>query len=213
MRVLVMTSVQAERDAVLRGLNGCGRFDVIVGGVGPAAAAASTATALAANRYDLVICAGIAGGFAGMAELGSIVVASEIVAADLGAETPEGFCSLDKLGFGTARVPVDSDLAGQVAKAMQAAGLAAKTGPVLTVSTVTGTAETADELAQRVAGAAAEAMEGYGVATAAHQRGLPILEIRSISNQVGPRNRAAWRIEEALRALESASSVLREVLS
>ncbi|MEC0067451.1 futalosine hydrolase, partial [Paenibacillus thiaminolyticus] len=67
-------------------------------------------------------------------------------------------------------------------------------------------------LAQRVPGAAAEAMEGYGVAVAARQFGLPAFEIRSISNAVGPRNRAAWRIPEALKALEAACSVLPEVL-
>jgi futalosine hydrolase len=100
----------------------------------------------------------------------------------------------------------------RVAEALRGAGLAVTTGPVLTVSTVTGTAATAAELAARVPGAAAEAMEGFGVATAAHDRGVPILEIRAISNPVGPRDRAAWRINEALDALEAASSVLLEVL-
>ncbi|MEB9897892.1 futalosine hydrolase, partial [Bacillus cereus] len=42
-RILIVTSVPAERDAVLRGLDGDARFNVIVGGVGTAAAAASTA--------------------------------------------------------------------------------------------------------------------------------------------------------------------------
>jgi futalosine hydrolase len=212
MRILVMTSVSAERDAVLRGLQGASRFDVLVAGVGPAAAAASTATALATTEYDLVVNAGIGGGFAGRAEVGSLVVANEIVAADLGVQTPEGFCSLDELGFGSVRIPVDTNLVIRVTEALHAAGLPVTTGPVLTVSTVTGTAATALELASRVPGATAEAMEGYGVATAAYHRNVPILEIRAISNPVGPRDRAAWRIEEALNMLESASSILREVL-
>lgn len=212
MRVLVMTSVSAERDAVLRGLHGDTRFDVLVAGVGPAAAAASTATALAMADYDLVVNAGIGGGFPGLAEVGSLVVANEIVAADLGAQTPEGFCSLDELGFGSTRVPVDASLVTRVTEALLSAGMSVTTGPVLTVSTVTGTAATASELASRVPGAAVEAMEGYGVATAARNRGVPILEIRAVSNPVGPRDRAAWRIEEALHLLERASSVLLEVL-
>jgi len=54
-------------------------------------------------------------------------------------------------------------------------------------------------------------MEGYGVAFAACDHGLPILEVRAISNLVGPRDRAAWRIKEALEALE-ASAELLEVL-
>ncbi|MCM3342771.1 futalosine hydrolase [Paenibacillus sp. MER TA 81-3] len=211
-RVLIMTSVPAERDAVLRGLNGDARFDVVIGGVGTAAAAASTARALATAEYGLVVCAGIAGGFAGQADIGSLVLASEIVAADLGAETPEGFCSVDELGFGSARVPVDAGLTARLAEALRAAGLPVAAGPVLTLATVTGTAETAAELAARVPGATAEAMEGYGVAVAAQACGVPVLELRSISNAVGPRNRDAWRIPEALKALEAASAVLMEVL-
>ncbi|MGI6187352.1 MAG: futalosine hydrolase, partial [Brevibacillus sp.] len=97
-------------------------------------------------------------------------------------------------------------------EALREAGLPVSTGPVLTVTTVTGTAETARTLGVRVPGAAAEAMEGYGVAVAARQCGLPVLEVRAISNPVGPRDRASWRIAEALNALEAASSVFLEVL-
>jgi futalosine hydrolase len=211
-RVLVVTAVSAERDAVLRGLHGAGGFEVLAAGVGPAAAAAGTAKALASGDYRLVVSAGIGGGFAGRADVGSLVVASEIIAADLGVQTPEGFRSLDELGFGSSRFQVNSDLVNRVTGGMQAAGLPAIAGPVLTVSTATGTSAAASELAARIPGAAAEAMEGYGAAVAAHDRGVPILEIRAISNTVGPRDRAAWRIEEALEALEKASSVLLEVL-
>ncbi|WP_026679016.1 futalosine hydrolase [Fictibacillus gelatini] len=211
-RVLVMTSVDAERDAVLRGLHGERRFDVKLAGVGQAAAAANTAAALATAKYDLVVNAGIAGGFACQAEIGSLVIANDIVAADLGAESAEGFLSLDELGFGSSRAPVDLKLAEQAAKALKEAGLPVTTGPILTVSTVTGSDKTAQELAARVPGAAAEAMEGYGVAIAARHYNLPILEIRAISNQVGPRNKDAWRIKEALNMLEKASNVLLEVL-
>ncbi|PUA38113.1 futalosine hydrolase [Paenibacillus elgii] len=212
LRVLVITAVPAERDAVLRGLRGDERFDVVAGGVGPAAAAASAAKALAAAEYGLVVSAGIGGGFPGRAEIGSLVVADAIVAADLGAETPEGFRSVDELGFGSSRIAVDASLAARLTEALQRAGLPAHMGPVLTVSTVTGTAATASELAARVPGAAAEAMEGFGVAVAARDRGLPALELRAISNAVGPRDREAWRIKEALDALEAAGAILLEVL-
>lgn len=213
MRVLVVTSVEAERDAVLRGLGEDSRFTVGIGGVGPMSAAARTARMLATSEpYDLVVCAGISGGFVGQAEVGSLVVSSEIVCADLGAETPEGFLRLDELGFGSATVPVDGELAARVTDALQAAGLPAKLGTMLTLSTVTGTAQTAEELARRMPGALAEAMEGYGVAVAAQEFGVPVLELRAVSNTIGPRDKSAWRIKEALAALEAASSVLREVL-
>lgn len=212
MRVLVITAVLAERDAVLRGLHGDLRFDVLVAGVGSVVAAVNTAKALATADYSLVISAGIGGGFPGRAEVGSLVVANEIVVADLGAETPEGFSSLDELGFGFTHIQMEVSLVDRVTRALQAAELPVHTGPVLTVSTITGTEERAIELAARVPNATAEAMEGYGVGVAALDRGLPVLEIRAISNMVGPRDRSSWRIKEALDILEAASSVLTGVL-
>lgn len=213
LRVLVMTAVSAERDAVLRGLGGHGGFDVLLAGVGPIAAAAATVKALTQAQYDIVVSAGIGGGFEGRAEVGSLVVADKIIAADLGAETPEGYLSLDELGFGSSVcIPVDEIMVHRLTHSLAAAGLPVQAGSVLTVSTVTGTALTAAALSKRIPEAAAEAMEGYGVATAAHMYSLPVIEIRAISNPVGPRDRTAWRIKEALDILEAGSKVLAEVL-
>ncbi len=47
-------------------------------------------------------------------------------------------------------------------------------------------------------------MEGFGVAEAAAAHGVPALELRAVSNPVGPRDRAAWRIGEALDVLARA---------
>ncbi|MFJ9834409.1 futalosine hydrolase [Streptomyces sp. NPDC101169] len=226
-RVLVATAVPAERDAVAGAfpgetvavrLPGAGLVrvqdgpDLLAAGVGPALAAASTATALTAaalagTPYDLVVCAGIGGGFAPEAPLGSLVVADAITVADLGADTADGFLPVTELGFGTVtHRPPESLVRGT----SQAAG--ARAGTVLTVSTVTGTAARAAELRARHPGVLAEGMEGFGVAEAAAAHGVPVLEIRAVSNPVGPRDRAAWRIGEALAALTEGFGKLTPVL-
>ncbi len=210
-RVLIVTSVQAEQEAVLSGLKDDARFAVLTGGVGPVAAAVNTTKALAAGKYDLVINAGIAGGFPGKAEIGSLVLASEIVAADLGAETSDGFLPLDELGFGDTRVCVDTGLLKQVEQAMAKTKINVRKGPILTLSTVTGTVASANKMTSRVPEAAAEAMEGFGVALAAQLSEVQVMEIRAISNLVGPRDRNNWRIQEALEVLSRAASVLTEV--
>ncbi|MFR9723766.1 futalosine hydrolase [Streptomyces sp. MS19] len=234
MRVLVVTAVDAERDAVLAAAGadaavrrqaspGAGgldirdvavptgpvTLDVLASGAGPAAAAAATATALALapGDYGLVVSAGIAGGFADVVPVGGSVVASRVVAADLGSETDEGFADAAALGYGTVVHHPPAALARVVA---ETAG--AVLAPVLTVSTVTGTAARAAELAARHPGAAAEAMEGFGVASAAVLHGLPFLEIRAVSNAVGPRDRAAWRVAEALAALTRTFTAVAPVL-
>lgn len=223
MRVLVVTAVPVERDAVTRAFGGTpetvalpgaelhrtGAFDVLAGGAGPAAAAAAAAFALAraarsydapaAQPYGLVVSAGIGGGFAPAAPLGSLVVASDIIAADLGAETRDGFLPVTALGFGRDRFVPPPGLVREVAAATGAAA-----GPVLTVSTVTGTAARTTALLAAHPGALAEAMEGFGVAEAAGRAGVPVLELRAVSNTVGPRDRAAWRIGDALAALTEA---------
>ncbi|MGI5353187.1 futalosine hydrolase [Streptomyces sp. CA-250714] len=211
-RVLVVAAVPAEREAVVAATGEHAPYlQVIAGGVGPAAAAAATATALVtaahqARPYDLVVACGISGGFAANGvRAGDTVLADSIVAADLGAETPAGFASVTELGFGTADHTPPPRL---VREAAEATG--AHTGPVLTVSTTTGSQERAEQLLARHPRAAAEAMEGFGVAeaAAAHAaaRGeeLPVLELRTVSNAVGPRDRAAWRIPQALAALTTA---------
>lgn len=210
-RILIVTSVTAERDAVKRGLQEEQAIEIHVCGVGPAAAAAYTAKALASAQYDLVINMGIAGGFSGKAEIGSLVIADNIVAADLGAESSTGFLSLEQLGFGRTSISVDAKLLTDVKEALQQTDLTIYTGTILSVSTVTGTAATALEFAERIPQARAEAMEGFGVATAALLHQLPVLEIRAISNLVGPRERSLWRIDEALHSLSVASSALLEV--
>ncbi|MFJ8312382.1 MULTISPECIES: futalosine hydrolase [unclassified Streptomyces] len=181
--------------------------DVLPAGVGPAAAAAGTALALARTPYDLVVSAGIGGGFPSVAPLGSLVVASEIVAADLGAGSPDGFIPVTALGFGRDTLHPPRPLSRAVARA-----LGALEGPVLTVTTATGTADRAAALLARHPSAAAEAMEGFGVAEAAAQLGVPAIEIRAISNSVGPRDRSAWRIGDALAALTEAFGKFPPVL-
>ncbi|GAB2577571.1 futalosine hydrolase [Streptomyces capparidis] len=229
-RLLVVTAVAAELDAAAAGLRALGearehthapgiavrrvgeRADLLAAGVGPAAAAAATASALTAAElrgepYTLVVAAGIAGGFDPVAPVGSVVVADAIVAADLGADSPAGFLPVAELGFGRSAHHPAQPLSGRLARA-----LGAVHGAVLTVSTVTGTAEGAAELAGRHPGAAAEAMEGFGVAEAAAARGVPVAEIRAVSNTVGPRDRAAWRIGDALAALTAAFTALTHEL-
>ena len=182
---------------------------VVVGavGVGPAAAAAGTARLLAlaeaaGTPYRAVISAGIAGGFPGRAEVGATVLGARTIAADLGAESPDGFLPVDQLGFGSNLIEADPTLLTTLATALPAALV----GDILTLATVTGTARTAATLQTRHPQALAEAMEGYGVACAAQTAGVPFAELRTVSNPIGPRDRAAWRLREAFSALTEAAA-------
>ena len=214
-QILIVTAVDAERSAIERGLDAVGAgatelVTLIAGGFGAASAAAATAEALARAKepYRVAVSAGIAGGFAGAATVGALLVADRIIAADLGAEDPEapdGFASVDSLGFGSAVT------AARPIAALDRLG--AVRGDLLTVNTVTGSAQGAARLLKRYPDAVGEAMEGFGVAMAAARFGVPAAEVRAVSNLVGPRDRGAWRIGEALAALTAAVPALIEGLS
>ena len=186
---------------------------VLVGGIGPAESAAATAAALSANpNLEIVISAGIAGAFeASGAKLGDIVVATRTVFADLGAHSPEKFLDAQALGWPGSITDCDAETVNAYAKRIQATGLRAHTGMILTVAAATGTAARAAELYAKY-NPIAEAMEGAGVAAAARKFSvlspqssvLRFVEVRAISNTVGERNLPAWDIPGALKSLATA---------
>lgn len=209
-KILIVTSVEAEKRAVEAGIRGDSRFCVAVCGVGPYQAAVETARLLARDSYRYVVNAGIAGGFEGRAAIGAIVFGEHSIAPELGAETPDGqLLALDTLGFGGDTLlpgafdPLVETWVSCVSEAIIA--------PILTVSTVTGSTSSTQRLAERFPLAAAEAMEGFAVATAAKAFEIPFIEVRAISNAIGPRDREGWRIPQALQALEQAFSSIVEV--
>ncbi|WP_019588166.1 futalosine hydrolase [Deinococcus apachensis] len=175
---------------------------VVVSGVGPVAAALATARALAREPFDLAVNAGIGGAYPGSGLIpGDLAVSSVIVQADLGARDGEHFLDLAALGLS---VLPDAPHAGlfpawEGARAL-AERVGAACGPALTLNTVTGTVEGALALIRRFPSVLTEGMEGAGVAHAALLAGVPVLEVRGVSNPVGPRDRASWRIPEALMA-------------
>jgi len=216
-RLLAVVATEQERSALLRSVTAepaqAGPYrtartelaDVLVCGIGPAAAAAGTATALALGSYEVVLSLGICGAFRGTAEAGELVVATELVAADLGADSTEGFLSTSALGWADDVAAVDPELLTAVVARLGDV----VTGPVVTVSTVTGTRDRADVLAERY-GPVGEAMEGWGVLEGARPFGLPVLEVRAVSNVVGDRDTSTWDVPAAFAALTRAGSLLLE---
>lgn len=235
MRLLVVTAVPAERDAVLRDLGGdvagvpeaavvrtpAGEVTAAVVGVGPVKAAVGTCGLLAAlGPFDLVVSAGVAGGLARRAGPAALVVATSARYTDLGSLTDEGFLDLqalglDALGMDVCSVRACPDGAPLLDRLRRSAdvgggvvGAGVVGGEVLTVTTMTGTDARAAELADAHPGAVAEAMEGWGVSEAALADGVRWAEVRAISNAVGRRDRGGWDLPGALDALSRGFAVL-----
>jgi nucleoside phosphorylase len=151
--------------------------DGLVCGIGPVEAAAATARALALESYDAVLHVGVAGG-RGLA-LESLVIGSTAVYCDLAAAIP----LVDR---------VDAD-----ARLVEAAREALPRSPVLPIAT-------SAAVGDRHEGSSVEAMEGFGVLRAAALAGVPALEVRAISNEIGEPDRTRWRIGGAIAVLSIA---------
>jgi len=158
----------------------CGH-EGLVCGVGPVEAAAATARALALNPVETVLHVGLAGG-RGL-EPGTLVIGSEAVYCDLAADWPV-----------TDRVSADAGLVETVRAAFPDA-------PVLVIHTSAAVGAASDTVSQ---GPLVEAMEGFGVLRAAALAGVPAVEVRAISNEIGEADRARWQLEVGFATLELA---------
>ncbi|MFC3831291.1 MULTISPECIES: futalosine hydrolase [Deinococcus] len=188
---------------------------VVVSGVGPVAAALATQRALLEQPAGLVISAGIGGAYPGSGlNPGDLAVSSEIIHADLGAWDGDMWLELDALGL-SVRSDGQQGIRFAVWDGAEEAARRADApfGPLLTLSSVTGSALQAAALTARHPGALTEGMEGAGVAHAALVAGVPVVEVRGVSNPVGPRDRSAWRLGEALAATRRGVQAVLEELA
>lgn len=204
MGVLIVVATRLEAE----GLPKLPDARVVVSGIGAVNAALAAQSAMLESRPSVALSLGIAGAYpsSGLA-IDDVCVSSQMVFAGLGAMGESGFLSLEELGFPL--LERDGERVYNALRADPRSGAfasvtGAKLGPILTLESVSGSLEMARELESRVPGALAEGMEGAGVALAAARLGVGCLEIRSISNMVGPRDRSGWRIPTALEALSRA---------
>lgn len=158
----------------------CGQQGMVCG-VGPVEAAAATARAIALEAPDAVLLVGVAG--ARRITPGALVVGTEAVYCDLVAEIPV-----------VSRVEPDAGLVAAVrAEFPEAPAL-----PIGTSAAVGGPCGSGPQ-PPRV-----EAMEGFAVLRACELAGVPGIEVRAISNDVGEGDRARWMMRRGLEVLEDA---------
>ncbi|MBE6229230.1 MAG: futalosine hydrolase [Bacteroidales bacterium] len=164
--------------------------------------------------YDLVINIGIAGSYSfndtpqapALFPMGSTAVIEKEYFGDLGFETLFGFQTLfqyeildaDVFPFKAGalhRVKLDDNIESYLANYKEGIGV--------TVQTVTGVPQRKAEL-MRQFGPHIESMEGAAVYYVCLQENIPFFELRTVSNEVGEKEREKWNTPMALESLRRA---------
>jgi futalosine hydrolase len=168
-------------------------------GVGPVNAAHAVTLFLAKTGAREIIVCGVGGAYptSGL-EVGDVVCAASECYGDLGATSPSGFLDMKALGFPVveAPTPLFNDMPMHVFPV-------ARRVPFVTVSSCTGTDGAARDIETRTSGAV-ESMEGAAIAHVAYLHGVPVGEVRGISNIVTNRDTTTWRLQEAAAAAQEA---------
>ena len=200
MNLLVCVATDLEGAVLRERLGGAGgEVEVVRMGVGPVNAAHAVTLHLARERPGAIVVCGVGGAYPGSGlRVGDVACAATECYGDLGAESPAGFLDMRSLGFPI----VESPVALYNELPMHVFPVARRVGFV-TVTTCTGTAAAARAIEARTGGAV-ENMEGAAVAHVAHLHGVPVGEVRGISNIVTDRDTSTWRLNEAAAAAQEA---------
>ena len=186
-------------------------------GIGKINAASAVTALLEIIEPEVVIVIGCGGAYPGSdLAVGDLVLASEEILGDEGVASTQGFVDFATLGFPLLehggpvmeqRFFADPQLlaAAQqpLADAASQADAKLAIGPMVTVSTCSGTDQAAQAMVQRTDGIC-ENMEGGAIAQICRLYEVPFFELRGISNQVENRDLNRWDLPAAARIAQRA---------
>lgn len=198
MRILVTAPTQFEIAPFIE------RFpeaECLISGVGAAISIYHLAKKLHNNHFDMIIQAGVAGSFSKEIQLAEVVKVNDDVFADLGAFEKNNFSSLFELGLaemnqfpfqsGKLINPAVDDVAKNI-----------KSVSAITVNTLTDDINRINHFSDKYK-ASIETMEGAVLHYVCLQEKIPFIQLRAISNYVGERDKAKWKLKEAIEQLNA----------
>lgn len=170
--------------------------DILITGVGIAATVFHLTKKLITKKYDLVIQAGIAGTFNNELSLSDVVMVKKDIFGDIGIEEKGKFCSLFETGF------IDkNDFPYTNGWVLNDNALLEKIDlPVVNAITINKVSDNIlqNKMASEKYSADIESMEGAAFHYVCLQEKIAFLQLRSISNHVGERDKSSWQLKSAI---------------
>jgi futalosine hydrolase len=176
-------------------------IDLLTTGVGMVATAAWCSRALARTEYDAALNLGVCGSFEPAFAPGAVVHVISDRIAELGAEDADRFLTIEEMKLlepsggplaAAELVNVSPPQGAALARLPRARGI--------TVNTVHGNARSIAAVRERFA-PQIESMEGAAFMYSCLLHGIRFAQLRGVSNVVETRNRASWRLAEAIASL------------
>jgi futalosine hydrolase len=203
MHILLVSATSFEIEPTLQLLkereNTIGKhtIGVLITGVGQVNTTYLLAVKLLSNKPDLVLQAGIAGTFSSQLSLGQTVLIKQDAFGDSGIEEKQQFTTLFDAGFACKNdYPfTDGWLVNDTTNLFQTSALVA--AKAITVNKISDALLQKQQLIEHF-NPAAESMEGAAVHYVCLQQKVQFLQIRSISNAVGERDKTKWAMKDAI---------------
>lgn len=173
--------------------------EVVITGVGMMTSTYTLAKAISIYQPDLLIQAGIAGTLDAREKLGEVVVIKNETIGDLGVQENDGFRSLFDLKLLSADLSPWQD--GQLKnenKIVDTIGLRTVDG--VTVNEISTNQHIIAYYREKLR-AQVESMEGAALHYVGLMEKIPFLQIRSLSNFIGERDKTKWEIKKAIHNL------------
>jgi futalosine hydrolase len=193
----------------MRYQGGSHEIDVLISGVGMVATATWCSRVLSAERFDVALDLGVCGSFKPEIFPGSVVHVVSDRLVELGAEDGDAFLTIQEMALlgddefpftGGRLVNASPPVLGPLSSMRAVNGI--------TVNTVHGNDESIARVTKRFA-PEVETMEGAAFMYACLIQDVPFAQVRAVSNAVERRNRAAWKLDEAIANL---GAVARQML-
>ena len=176
------------------------KLDVLVSGIGLTATAYAVTRQLQLKKYDWALQAGIGGCFNRELPLGSVVTVGRDTLADQGVLENKAFKTVFDMKLAPEnRFPYTKGwLVNPHKEWLKKTGL--KAVKAISVNEISTGRKRIALLAEKY-GAVAESMEGAAFHYACLMEGVPFVQLRGLSNYVGERNKAKWKMKDSIMAL------------
>ncbi len=205
MNLLLVSATEFELKPFLQGNE---KVDVLITGVGIPNTIYHLTKKLAKKNYDLVIQAGIAGTFNEQILKGSVVMVKQDTFGDVGMEEKENFSTLFEAGFAQANdFPFRNGWLLNENKYLSHQSLPIVNS--ITVNKITDDEKLIKRMVEKFR-PDIESMEGAAFHFVCLHQKVNFLQLRSISNVVGDRDKRNWQMKDAV---ENLSIELKKILN